>query len=106
MTKKVVKKKRRRKVIAPVARLALIGVILFSAYLLFISGSEIFTMFKLNGQIKDVEAELQEVKDQNAYLTRQRNKLEDPDYIQAYSREHYLLTVGSDRLYYLPSNNR
>ena len=40
--------------------------------------------------------------DENVYLTTERAKLEDPDYIQSYARGNYMLSKDGEQIFYLP----
>ncbi|MBR2675460.1 MAG: septum formation initiator family protein [Solobacterium sp.] len=79
----------------------LIGV---SVYLLYRVFLEVYTTISLKRQLAVVEEKYQEVLDENEYLTRERAKLEDPDYVASYARGNYLLSKDDEQIFYLPED--
>lgn len=73
-----------------------------SAYLIFTVVQECMTTVKLHQQLAEVQAKLQEVKDENTYLTQQKEKLQDPDYVESYARGNYQLSKDGEQIFYLP----
>ena len=53
-----------------------------------------------------MQAKLQEVKDENTYLTQQKEKLQDPDYVESYARGNYQLSKDGEQIFYLPEKNK
>ncbi|MDY5251206.1 MAG: septum formation initiator family protein [Erysipelotrichaceae bacterium] len=101
--KRVMKKKKK---LTPVVKLICISLIGVSVYLFYLSFKEIFTMTELKESVAQAEKRLQEVTDENTYLVSQRDKLEDPDYVQSYARSNYMLTKEGENIYYLPSSDK
>ena len=56
----------------------------------------------LSQSLKDVEAELTILEEQNQILGEQKAKLEDPEYVKSYARSTYMLTKDGEQIYYLP----
>ncbi len=83
--------------------MTLIGI---SCYLIYLSVKEIYTTAQLKESVAQAEQKLQEVTDENTYLVSQRDKLEDPDYVQSYARSNYMLTKEGENIYYLPSSDK
>lgn len=73
-----------------------------SAYLIFTVVNECMTTVKLHQQLAEVQAKLQEVTDENTYLTQQKEKLQDPDYVESYARGNYQLSKDGEQIFYLP----
>ena len=73
-----------------------------SIYFLYSVGQELMTTFQLRRQLAEVQERYQEVLDENVYLTTERAKLEDPDYIQSYARGNYMLSKDGEQIFYLP----
>ena len=96
------KTKRRKKEIK-VAKMVWIIVIIFAIFILSDALKKIYNMFVLREQADLVEAQLQELKDENASLVSTKEKLEDPDYIQTYARGEYMFSKGDEKVFYLPS---
>ena len=44
------------------------------------------------------------MQDENTYLTNEKTKLQDPDYVQSYARGNYMLTKDGEQIFYLPEN--
>ena len=63
-------------------------------------------MIELKSDLADVQEQLQQVHDENTYLTSQRDKLQDPDYVQSYARGNYMLTKEGENIYYLPGKDK
>lgn len=89
----------------PFSRFLCIVAIALSGILLFQVGKEVYTTITLKEQLAEVQAKLQEVQDENARLTSERQKLEDPDYVASYARGTYLLSKGDEQIFYLPESN-
>ncbi|MCI5773375.1 MAG: septum formation initiator family protein [Erysipelotrichaceae bacterium] len=97
---------KKKKKLTPVVKLICISLIGVSVYLFYLSFKEIFTMTELKESVAQAEKRLQEVTDENTYLVSQRDKLEDPDYVQSYARSNYMLTKEGENIYYLPSSDK
>lgn len=106
MAKKQVKKKKSQKKTRPWVK-ALVSVCLLAAsvLLLYTVVNEVMTTVKLHQQLAEVQAKLQEVEDENTYLTQQKEKLQDPDYVQSYARGNYQLSKEGEQIFYLPENS-
>lgn len=96
-------KTKRRKKESKVAKMVWIIVIIFAIFILSDALKKIYNMFALKEQADLVEAQLQELKDENASLVSTKEKLEDPDYIQTYARGEYMFSKGDEKVFYLPS---
>ena len=97
-----VKKKKRK--LAPITKFMCLILILMSCYMLYSVGREIYTTFRLHKELSEVELKLQEVQDENTYLSNEKTKLQDPDYVQSYARGNYMLTKDGEQIFYLPEN--
>ncbi len=96
------KKKKRR--LAPITKFFCLILVLMSAYMLYSVGGEVLTTFRLHKELSEVQEKLQEVQDENTYLTNEKTKLQDPDYVQSYARGNYMLTKDGEQIFYLPEN--
>lgn len=99
------KKKTKQRKLSPVAKLLCFVVIGFSCYLLYLVGQEFYTTIQLKQQLAEVQAKLDEVKEENEYLTEQKEKLQDPDYVESYARGNYMLSKDGEQIFYLPEDN-
>ena len=97
-------KKPAKRKMTPFTRLLCIVVILFSVYLLYRVAAEVYTTITLKQQLALVEEKYQQVLDENEYLTRERAKLEDPDYVASYARGNYMLSKDDEQIFYLPED--
>ena len=100
-----VKRKKKTK-LTPVVKLICFAIIGLSFYLIYLSFNEFVTMIELKSDLADVQEQLQQVQDENTYLTSQRDKLQDPDYVQSYARGNYMLTKEGENIYYLPGKDK
>ena len=80
----------------PLLRLFCYVVIIISGLLLYRVFTEVYTTMTLKKQLAEVQVKYQEVLDENAYLTSERAKLEDPDYVASYARGNYLLSKDDE----------
>ncbi|MBR4446343.1 MAG: septum formation initiator family protein [Solobacterium sp.] len=90
----------------PINKLLTLILFCFSGWFLYQVGQELFTMVTLRSQLAEVEAKLQEVKDENNYLVDQKAKLQDPDYVESYARGNYMLSRDGEQIFYLPENEK
>ena len=98
------KKKPVKKKMTPFLKLVCFVLIGVSVYLLYRVFLEVYTTISLKRQLAVVEEKYQEVLDENEYLTRERAKLEDPDYVASYARGNYLLSKDDEQIFYLPED--
>ena len=56
-------------------------------------------------ELKEANTRYQEVKDENSYYTSEKEKLQDPDYIQSYARGNYMLSKDGEQIFYLPEKD-
>ena len=99
-------KRKKKKKLTPVVKLICFVIIGLSFYLIYLSFNEFVTMIELKSDLADVKEQLQQVQDENTYLTSQRDKLQDPDYVQSYARGNYMLTKEGENIYYLPGKDK
>ncbi len=97
-----VRKKKRK--LAPITKFLCLILVLMSGFMLYSVGMEVYTTFRLHQELAEVKAKLQEVQDENTYLTNEKTKLQDPDYVQSYARGNYMLTKDGEQIFYLPEN--
>ncbi len=102
--KTTVKKKKQRRKLTPFLRLICYVLIAASVFLLVEVAKEIYTTVRLKAQLAEVQEKYQEVQDESAYLLREREKLQDPDYVQSYARGNYMLSRQGEQIFYLPEN--
>ena len=66
---------------------------------------EIGNTFRLNETLKEVQAQLIILEQENSSLNEQKTKLLDPEYVKSYARANYMLTKEGEQIYYLPKDD-
>lgn len=103
-TEKKPRKKKRRK-LTPITKLICIGLLAVSAYLLIQIARTVYTTYKLSAELKDVQSKLEEVQSENDTLSKEKEKLQDPDYVESYARSNYNLSKSGEQIFYLPEDD-
>ena len=96
-----VKKKMKTKILSKAVAIVLIVVAL---YLFTGVAKQIFQTLNLQKQKEIAEAELASLKEENASLTNERAKLEDPGYVETYARGEYMFSKDGEQIFYLPES--
>lgn len=97
------RKKSKRKA-RPVVSLFMLGLFTLGCVLIAVVIKEVYTTFDLWQSIEDTEIEFENISDENDYLTAQRDKLKDPNYVEDYARGNYMLSRDGETIFYLPSD--
>lgn len=66
---------------------------------------EVGNTFRLSETLKEVEAQLVLLEQENSSLNEQKTKLLDPEYVKSYARANYMLTKEGEQIYYLPKDD-
>ena len=66
---------------------------------------EIGNTFRLSETLKEVEAQLVLLEQENNSLNEQKTKLLGPEYVKSYARANYMLTKEGEQIYYLPKDD-
>ncbi len=103
-TVKKIRKKKRRK-LTPVTKLLCIALLAVSVYLLVQIGRTVYTTYRLSAELSDVQAKLEKVQSENQSLSKEKEKLQDPDYVESYARSNYNLSKSGEQIFYLPQND-
>ena len=85
-----------------VVSLALLGGTIF---LLIPVIEEVGNTFMLSETLKEVQAQLVVLEQENTSLNEQKTKLLDPEYVKSYARANYMLTKEGEQIYYLPKDD-
>ncbi len=85
-----------------VVSLALLGGTIF---LLIPVIEEVGNTFRLSETLKEVQAQLVMLEQENTSLNEQKTKLLDPEYVKSYARANYMLTKEGEQIYYLPKDD-
>lgn len=87
----------------PIVRLLSFAALGLSAYLIYGVINEVMSTLELKRKLAEVEQQLAVIKEENSQLTSQKDKLEDPDYVQSYARGNYMFSKEGEQVFYLPS---
>lgn len=86
--------------------------LIISLVLLLISGYFLINVFQetritysLLVDINEAKKEYESLKAESEQLVNQRDKLQDPNYVENYARGEYLITKEGEAIYHLPSQN-
>ena len=101
----VKRKKKVKKKMTPFLRLLCYVVIIISGVLLYEVVKEVYTTIELRNAIEEAQLKFEEVKQESAYLTSEKEKLTDPDYVQSYARGTYMLSKDGEQIFYLPEKD-
>lgn len=101
----VQKKTKKRRKMTPFNKVLCAVLIVASGFMLWAAVQEAMTTLKLQQQLSDVQAKLQEVQDENNYLNSEKEKLQDPDYVETYARGKYQLSKNGEQIFYLPEKS-
>ena len=66
---------------------------------------EVQNTFRLSQSLKEVQAKLLILEQENALLEEQKLKLLDPEYVKSYARANYMLTKDGEQIYFLPQED-
>ena len=69
--------KTKKKRLTPVMKLLCLGLIAVSCWMLVEVGREVYTTITLQKKLSEVQTQLQQVQDENSYLTSEKEKLQD-----------------------------
>ena len=103
--KKTVVKKKKRK-LTPLMKLFCYALIAGSVFLLYSAGTELYSTLKLRSELSEVQQKLQEIQDENLLLNEEKQKLQDPNYVQNYVRGKYMISKSDEQIFYLPENDK
>lgn len=98
-------KKKAKKRMTPFLKFICFVLIAFSIGLLVEVGQEVYTTIELKKQLTVSQEKYQEVLDESSYLSSEKDKLQDPDYVQSYARGNYMLSKDGEQIFYLPENS-
>ena len=66
---------------------------------------ELQNTFQLSQSLKEVQAELTILEQENTLLEEQKTKLLVPESVKSYARANYMLTKDGEQIYYLPQED-
>jgi cell division protein DivIC len=74
--------------------------LLFNVYTDFSKNTE------LRNDLKEAQAKLEVINNENSTLTEQKAKLNDDAYVQSYARANYMLSKDGEKVFYLPKTEK
>lgn len=99
------KKKNTRKVRQSVINVLIVGVLLVAVYFLYQVSLEIIATVQLSSQLHQVEEELKSIENEYQYLSEQKDKLLDPEYVKNYARAGFMLSKEGEQIFFLPQDD-
>ena len=79
--------------------------LLMSGYFLINVFSETRITYTLLTDINEAKKEYEALKQETELLVNERDKLQDPNYVENYARGQYLITKEGEAIYHLPAVN-
>jgi len=101
--KKVVKKNKKKN--RRLSWWAVVLLLCITGYCAFHTISELITTIRLQQELAEAQTELQKANDNSTYLNAEKEKLQDPDYVENYARGKYMLTKDGEQIFHLPENS-
>lgn len=101
----VKKKTKKKRKLTLLTKIVCVLMLVASGFLLYGVFQEGMTTLQLQQELSEVQSKLQEVEDENRYLTNEKEKLQDPDYVETYARGKYQLSKDGEQIFYLPENS-
>jgi cell division protein DivIC len=99
MVKRKLKVNILRKVLIVIFSLVSIG-LLFNVYKDYSKNTD------LRNDLKEAQAKLEVINNENSTLTEQKEKLNDDAYVQSYARANYMLSKDGEKVFYLPETEK
>lgn len=85
--------------------LASMVLILASLFLVFDIAKRQVANMALKGSLEEVQAELEDLQEENNLLVEQKEKLSDPEYVKNYARGRYMLSQDNEQIFRLPGRD-
>ncbi len=99
------KNKNTKKVRQSVINVLIVGVLLAAVYFLYQVSLEIIATVQLRSQLHQVEEELKSIENEYKYLSEQKDKLLDPEYVKNYARAGFMLSKEGEQIFFLPKDD-
>jgi|SRR5690554_2720622 len=97
-------KKKTRKIRQSVINILIVAVLLVAVYFLYQVSLEIIATVQLRSQLHQVEEELSQIENEHQYLSEQKDKLLDPEYVKNYARAGFMLSKEGEQIFFLPQD--
>lgn len=99
---KVRKAKKQSPIVKLFSMVAAGAVLVMSGILITGAVKEVYTTFQLKNELSEVKTQYTSVQDENVDLQNEKDKLEDPAYVQNYARGTQLLSKDGEQVFVLP----
>ncbi|PKM63799.1 MAG: cell division protein FtsL [Firmicutes bacterium HGW-Firmicutes-20] len=88
--------------------LNIIAFIIFgvSLVLLYQVSLQIVETVNMTTRLSNVQEQMSILESENDYLTEQKDKLNDPEYVKNYARFGYMLSKEGEQIFYLPEKQK
>lgn len=97
--------KRTKKKRHPIRTFFSLAAILASCFLIWMAGSDFINTMNLRKEISDSKASISTLQTQEEQLTDEKQKLNDPTYVQRYARGKYMVSKPGEQVFKLPSKD-
>lgn len=99
-------KKTRKKVRGVILNFVAFIVFGVSLVLLYQVSLQIVETINMTTRLNDVQEQMRILENENDYLTQQKDKLNDPEYVKNYARFGYMLSKEGEQIFYLPEKEK
>lgn len=99
---KTVKKRRKLKTKVLVSRVLSLALILLSGFFVYQIVLEVQQTYQLGKDLEDAQSTLKAVEEENQYLSEQKDKLLDPEYVKGYARGLFSFSKDGEQIFRLP----
>jgi cell division protein DivIC len=101
-----IEKKTRKKVRGVILNFVAFIVFGVSLVLLYQVSVQIVETINMTTRLNDVQEQMRILESENDYLTQQKDKLNDPEYVKNYARFGYMLSKEGEQIFYLPEKEK
>ncbi len=95
-----------KKVKGSVLNIAAFIIFGLSLILLYQVSLQIVETVNMMTRLNDVQEQMRILESENDYLTQQKDKLNDPEYVKNYARFGYMLSKEGEQIFYLPEKQK
>lgn len=76
-----------------------------AAFMIFMAAEDFMTTLSLKKDISESQAMIADLENQQAKLTDEKTKMEDPAYVKRYARGKYMVSKPGEQVFKLPSKD-
>lgn len=105
MSEKNEVKRSKKKKKHPIRTFFSLAAMLVSGFLIWAAAEDFITTMNLRKEISDSQASISTLQTQEAKLSEEKDKLNDPTYVQRYARGKYMVSKPGEQVFKLPSKD-